>query len=331
MSCAAWSSQEAAEEPCPELMFKMGSESLAAGTTLVDELRDAVLARVQENEVARRLKPHLVRSTLGELSQLNKLASVPNGGTLAADPKRQAERAGDTSEPEQPPPKGDAQITNQLKFTRPSLPQPAMLGNIRGDHSAWVDQAGEPIFSLDFYGTRRSRSQASQGSTSTRASPRKRQRLGRACAQLSLKDRFKKIQWHEGLEKFQKELEWKHGSQVPDKNSAEYEREVSRQRAAKRALAAKRQGQALLQGLRRALAERAAAGAEEYRRLAAANQQLLLQGHATTDSAGAVMLIKKPAARPLDHGIIGAQAEVAGAVKVEKGCVSRCLQPARTE
>ena len=52
-------------------MARMGSESLAAGTTLVGELRDAVLARVQENEVSRRLKPHLVRSTLERLGELN--------------------------------------------------------------------------------------------------------------------------------------------------------------------------------------------------------------------------------------------------------------------
>lgn len=130
-----------------------------ASTTLVDELKDAVLAKVQENEVARRLKPHLVRSTLGELGQLNKLATVPKGGTIDADPKRQDELAFDGSvESEQSPPAVDSLITNQLKVTKPILPQPAILGNIQGDHSSWVNKNGEPIFNLDFYGTRRSRS-----------------------------------------------------------------------------------------------------------------------------------------------------------------------------
>jgi hypothetical protein len=64
--------------------------------------------------------------------------------------------------------------------------------------------------------------------------------------------------------------------------------------------------------LRKTLAERAAADTEEYRRLEAANQQLLLQGQATTDSTGVVLRIKKPTARPLDHGFVGAQALVAG-------------------
>jgi hypothetical protein len=141
----------------------------------VGEIRDAVLARVQENEVARRLKPHLVRSTLRELAELNCQAAVPKGGTLADDPKRVAEHVVDNGEePEKPPPVVDSLITNQLKSARPSLPQPAILGNIQGDHSAWVNAKGEQIFSVDFYGTMRSRSHASQGSTSTRASPRKK-------------------------------------------------------------------------------------------------------------------------------------------------------------
>ena len=110
---SAWSSQEAAEDGCPEAMFRMGSESLAASTTLVADLRDAVLARVQENEVARRLKPHLVRTTVGELGQLNKLATLPKGGTIDADPRRQEELAADHSvEWEHPPPTVDALITN---------------------------------------------------------------------------------------------------------------------------------------------------------------------------------------------------------------------------
>lgn len=65
------------DELSPRVIFRMGSESMAAGTFLIDELRDAVLARVQENEVGRRLKPHLVQSTINVLGELNKLATVP--------------------------------------------------------------------------------------------------------------------------------------------------------------------------------------------------------------------------------------------------------------
>jgi hypothetical protein len=117
---------------------------------------------------------------------------------------------------------------------------------------------------------------------------------------------------------------------VPVENSPEYEREVSRQRAAKRALAAKREGQDLLMRLRKSLALRTAADTEEFRRLEAANQQLLLLGQATTDSSGIVMKIKKPVARPLDHGVVRASSEIAEGANVEKG-IRLKMPPTRAE
>jgi hypothetical protein len=117
---------------------------------------------------------------------------------------------------------------------------------------------------------------------------------------------------------------------VPDENSPEYEREVSRQRAAKRALAAKREGQDLLMRLRKSLALRTAADTEEFRRLEAANQQLLLLGQATTDSSGIVIKIKKPVARPLDHGVVRASSEIAEGANVEKG-IRLKMPPTRAE
>ena len=75
------------------------------------------------------------------MAELNCQAAVPKGGTLANDPRRVAEHGVDNSEqPEKPPPAVDSQITNQLKSTRPSLPQPASVGNVGG---AWTKTNGE--------------------------------------------------------------------------------------------------------------------------------------------------------------------------------------------
>ena len=115
---------------------------------------------------------------------------------------------------------------------------PAFVGNFNGDQSGWKNKNGENLFGNELNKSRKSLSLSSKNSAKSRSfRRRKQQKTSIPSAKLSVKDQFKRLKWHEGLQKFQIPLEWKHSSSQFD---PDHEKLVKNHREIKRKLSARK-------------------------------------------------------------------------------------------